>query len=193
MVEMFLQAEIGTCASWQCTQRRRSAIPEIAQPLSPRPTAFSLVSVKDSSTPTAPCSNHFFQNISIFPDQNKRPCFHSLSDMSRIFGDGFARHDTGWKPVPSHRGTYNILSTCFVTLGLCIWTMIHLNIPEYRASWRRQVWRKLGWMALGFIAPELVAFTAFQQHTAARSLTRQMRIHFPIDYKRKPVKSQGGS
>jgi len=76
--------------------------------------------------------------------------------MSVFFGDGFARGDPGWKPDPPTRGTYNILSTCLVTLGLCIWTAIHLNIPEYRASWRRQVWRKIGWMVLGFIAPELV-------------------------------------
>jgi hypothetical protein len=77
--------------------------------------------------------------------------------MDGIFGDGSANGGTtGWKADPPHRGTYSILSTCFVTLGLCIWTAIHLNVPEHGASWARQTWRKVGWMMLGFVAPELV-------------------------------------
>ncbi|KAK0647994.1 hypothetical protein B0T16DRAFT_370227, partial [Cercophora newfieldiana] len=112
--------------------------------------------------------------------------------MPGIFGDGFSAETTGWQSDPTHRGTYNILSTCFVTLGLCIWTAIHLNIPEYRGSWRRQVWRKIGWMVLGFIGPELVAFTAFQQYRAARSLNDKMRYHFPIGPNAKAAKSQRG-
>ncbi|KAK4450426.1 hypothetical protein QBC34DRAFT_437265 [Podospora aff. communis PSN243] len=113
--------------------------------------------------------------------------------MSGIFGDGFSKDTAGWKPDPSHRGTYNILSTCFVTLGLCIWTAIHLNIPEYRGSWRRQVWRKLGWMVLGFIAPELVAFTAFQQYRAAKGLTESMKFHFPVPVDRKRTRQKEGT
>ncbi|KAK1757757.1 hypothetical protein QBC47DRAFT_164925 [Echria macrotheca] len=109
--------------------------------------------------------------------------------MSGIFGGGFSAETTGWKSDPSHRGTYSILSTCFVTLGLCIWTAIHLNIPEHHASWTRQVCRKIGWMMLGFIAPELVVFTAFQQYRAARGLHDKMRYHFPVDPKERARKS----
>ena len=110
--------------------------------------------------------------------------------MPSNFGDGVSSEAAGWKPDPSHRGTYNILSTCFVTLGLCIWTAIHLNIPEYRGSWRRQVGRKIGWMTLGFIAPELVAFTAFQQYRTARSLTEKMKYHFPLGTRESPAKGE---
>lgn len=42
-------------------------------------------------------------------------------------------------------------------------------------------------------APELVAFTAFQQYRAARSLNEKMRYHFPIGAKERPGKYRRGS
>jgi hypothetical protein len=75
--------------------------------------------------------------------------------MENIFGNGSSSHTATWKPEPSQRGTYGILSTCLVTLGLCVWTAIHLNLPAHE-EWLKQKWRKVGWMILGFLAPELV-------------------------------------
>lgn len=34
-----------------------------------------------------------------------------------------------WEPNPTHRGTFGILTTCFVTLALCTWKIVHLNLP----------------------------------------------------------------
>lgn len=34
-----------------------------------------------------------------------------------------------WEPQPTRRGTFGILSTCFVTLALCTWKIVHLNLP----------------------------------------------------------------
>lgn len=61
----------------------------------------------------------------------------------------------------------SILSSCLVTLGLCIWTSVHLNIPERGEdkphSWwdprgwlRKQTWRKICWLLVGMFAPEFV-------------------------------------
>jgi hypothetical protein len=37
-------------------------------------------------------------------------------------------NDTTWHELPTERGTFTILSTCIVTLGLCLWTAVHPNL-----------------------------------------------------------------
>ena len=60
-----------------------------------------------------------------------------------------------WRPEPDGRGHYSILATCFITLSLCIWSALHLNIPEHNKS-GSQKWRKLKWLVIGLVAPEFV-------------------------------------
>ena len=43
---------------------------------------------------------------------------------------GTARNETVWQPEPGNRGTYGLLSSCVITMVLCVWTAVHLNIPE---------------------------------------------------------------
>ena len=101
--------------------------------------------------------------------------------MDTIFGNGSLVNQTSpWQPQPTFRGTFGILSTCLVTLGLCAWSAIHLNMParneapwdfiyalsvwknarEKRPwcyiSWPGQTLRKTAWALLGFFTPELV-------------------------------------
>ncbi|CAI4214332.1 unnamed protein product [Parascedosporium putredinis] len=94
--------------------------------------------------------------------------------MLNIFGNSTGI-EPRWMPEPRERGTYSILSTCLITLGLCVWTAIHLNIPAHDEKWWHQTWRKFGWMMLGFVAPEMVAFAAYQQFMTARDITREMK------------------
>jgi hypothetical protein len=94
--------------------------------------------------------------------------------MVDFYGGGNSTQIAFWDPVPTYRGTYNILSACLVTVGSCVWSALHLNIPKYgKAS--RQWWRKVKWLFVGLSAPELVAWTAFRQHLAARKLYISMR------------------
>ena len=66
-------------------------------------------------------------------------------------------HPVGrWQPEPTRRGTFNILSTCLDTLVLCVWTVVHLNIPEHRMA-KRQVLHKLKWLLMALMAPEVVS------------------------------------
>ena len=97
----------------------------------------------------------------------------------------FGNYKTGnvtasWRPEPKYRGTYSILSSCLVTMALCVWSAVHLNLPgasERSAPfWRsKQLWRKIGWVFLGLFAPEFVAWTAFEQHRHAITLTRRVK------------------
>ena len=76
-------------------------------------------------------------------------------------------------PDPPGRGTIQLLTTCLVTLLLCIWTAIHLNIlpKTKRTRWGRFK-AKLKWAALALFAPEIVVWRAYSQLKAARDLRR---------------------
>ncbi|KAJ7895370.1 hypothetical protein B0H13DRAFT_2665111 [Mycena leptocephala] len=78
-----------------------------------------------------------------------------------------------WADGPNIRGTYSLVSSCIFTLGLCVWTAIHLNIPE-KTSGARQFLRKITWPAVGLLAPEVVTFTAWSQYADAARLVREL-------------------
>ncbi|MCJ1264560.1 hypothetical protein MMC22_004433 [Lobaria immixta] len=82
-----------------------------------------------------------------------------------------------WQDGPNTRGTWDIISSCVITLCLCLWTALHLNIPEHHGT-ITQRWRKVGWLFIGLLAPEMVVFTALEQRRAALALTREMQAHF---------------
>ncbi|KAF2142451.1 uncharacterized protein K452DRAFT_270118 [Aplosporella prunicola CBS 121167] len=86
--------------------------------------------------------------------------------LETIFGSQ-ANGTTSWQPEPTTRGTFSILSTCLVTLSLCVWTAVHLNIPAY-GQVDRQKWRKLRWLTFTLFAPELVILTAYHQRKSAK-------------------------
>ena len=100
--------------------------------------------------------------------------------MFTPFGNKTGNVTASWRPEPKYRGTYSILSSCLVTMALCVWSAVHLNLPgpgERPAPfWRsKQLWRKIGWVFLGLFAPEYVAWTAFEQHGLAIILTRGVK------------------
>lgn len=75
------------------------------------------------------------------------------------FGNASVVPAANWQGEPNTRGTWSIISTCLITLALCLWTPLHLNIPEHsrRSS---QKWRKVGWLVIGLLAPEMIVYTA---------------------------------
>ncbi|KAK7728741.1 hypothetical protein SLS53_009369 [Cytospora paraplurivora] len=100
-----------------------------------------------------------------------------------------------WQAEPNYRGTFGIISTCFLTLAICTFKIVVLNIqgvcPEddlpWSAWWRKgttnsmrhrlvhilgghQITRQIGWLLIGLFAPELIAFAAFRQYWDVRSL-----------------------
>ncbi|KAL8925821.1 MAG: hypothetical protein Q9208_003318 [Pyrenodesmia sp. 3 TL-2023] len=79
-----------------------------------------------------------------------------------------------WVPEPNGRGTWSLLSTCIITTSLCVWSAVHLNVPEHGRT-HSQYWRKTKWLLLGIFAPEFVAFIAWQQRQEASKLFRTVR------------------
>jgi hypothetical protein len=93
-----------------------------------------------------------------------------------------------WYSVPNSRGTWQLLITCLITINLCVWTAIHLNIPaKVDKAWplKERIWsnyycRRVRWVLLGLLAPELVVYTAWMQWESARyfvTLIKALREH----------------
>ena len=97
----------------------------------------------------------------------------NLSTLN-LFGNSSSAQPVNWQEEPNTRGTSSIISTCLITLSLCVWTALHLNIPEHPHK-TGQIWQKIGWLILGLLAPELIVYIAFEQRRVALCLTKEMR------------------
>src|SRR3569833_865167 len=87
---------------------------------------------------------------------------------------GQAQDSPVWHPEPGSRGTYSLLSSCFFSLVFCVWFVVLLFLPEHNRS-RMFFWWLLWWLLLGLFAPELVAWTAFEQKREARALYMRVK------------------
>jgi hypothetical protein len=81
----------------------------------------------------------------------------------------------GWQSAQNERGTIDILWSCASTLFICVWVMMHLNIPSRRDRKWTIYLRKAKWLVLGVLAPELVMLFASGQWASAKRSVRDMR------------------
>lgn len=93
---------------------------------------------------------------------------------------GVASNETVWQAEPRGRGTYGLVSSCVITMVLCIWTAVHLNFPDYdepeiKYLPPRQTLRRIFWLLMGLFAPEIVPWTAFEQRKEAKDLSRHVK------------------
>ena len=92
-----------------------------------------------------------------------------------IFGNG-NNGTAHWEPDPTdRRGTWTILSTCIITLTLCVYTSLHLNVPAHKDSAASTFFMKAKYVVFGLLAPELIVFNAWRQRTVASSLVARLR------------------
>ena len=117
-------------------------------------------------------------------------CLSSLSSLNVAFlylstlesGMGFWIFGNGnngtahWEPDPTdRRGTWTLLSTCIITLTLCVYTSLHLNVPAHKDSAASTFFMKAKYVVFGLLAPELIVFNAWRQRTVASSLVARLR------------------
>lgn len=93
--------------------------------------------------------------------------------MLNIFGNVTSNETISWQPEPTTRGTFSVLSICLITISLCVWTAIHLNVPEHEKG-VKQVLKKAKWMLVGLVAPELILSIAWCQYIQARAMVKLM-------------------
>jgi hypothetical protein len=76
----------------------------------------------------------------------------------------------GYVSDPNGRGTASLVINCFVTMLLCVWSALHLNVPSRSQTTLQKFWLNVRWIATGIWAPELVVFVAWRQWASARIL-----------------------
>jgi hypothetical protein len=83
---------------------------------------------------------------------------------------GTSKQIVGYVQDPDGRGTISLLISCMLTLVLCVWSALHLNVPGPNHTWAKDVWLNTRWIIAGIYAPELVVFVAWRQWCSARLL-----------------------
>lgn len=60
-------------------------------------------------------------------------------------------------------------------MALCLYTLLHLNVPAPGETWTKITWRKVKYLVVSFVWPELPAAMAAGQWAAARRSLKMMR------------------
>lgn len=76
-----------------------------------------------------------------------------------------------WFSAPNFRGTWDLIVSCVLTLTICVWSALHLNVPTEGSTLKQRNLRRTRWILLGIFAPELVVSTAFAQFLTAKWLS----------------------
>jgi len=74
----------------------------------------------------------------------------------------------GWTSSPNGRGTIDIIQSCFLTISLCAWTMLCLNVPPLGTTRIAQFWHKAMIFCEAILGPEFIFQTALGQWASAR-------------------------
>lgn len=80
---------------------------------------------------------------------------------------GFIRGD-------NERDTISLIMSCILTLGLCVYSAIHLNVPPKEESYIEALWRQTKWCLTALLAPELVLYVAWNQRASAKKLCEDL-------------------
>ena len=81
----------------------------------------------------------------------------------------------GYVQQPDGRGTLSILFSCLATLSLCVWSALHLDLPEYDESKEHYIYKHIKWSLLGVFGPELLIWAAWRQYISAWVLTKSIK------------------
>ncbi|KAG0650328.1 hypothetical protein D0Z07_3230 [Hyphodiscus hymeniophilus] len=81
----------------------------------------------------------------------------------------------GWSSGPNGRGTIDIIYSCGITMFLCSWSVLCLNVPGSDDSQFRVFRRRIYITALAFLGPEFLFQIALGQLVSARNSVQQFR------------------
>lgn len=137
------------------------------------------MALKDSSRPEAwPGCSLYILHLVLLSAANVVALTYSTRDSLMglsIFGHG-NNGTAHWEPDPNNaRGTWSILTTCIITLTLCVYTSLHLNVPAHKTKKLAAFGIKAKYIIIGLLAPESIVFNAWRQRTVAASIVNQVR------------------
>ncbi|KAF2428641.1 hypothetical protein EJ08DRAFT_555758, partial [Tothia fuscella] len=87
----------------------------------------------------------------------------------------------GFVPQNGGRDTLSLLFSCLLTLGLCVYSAVHLNIPpKDEPGWKTHL-REFKWCMIGLFGPELVVYAAWRQWSSAWELKREINLSATLE------------
>ncbi|KAK4206521.1 hypothetical protein QBC37DRAFT_458824 [Rhypophila decipiens] len=92
----------------------------------------------------------------------------------------------GWVQEPDGRGSFSILKSCVITLVLCVYTALHLNVPPANSTKIFLIWRKTKWILIGLFAPEIVVFVAWAQKQQVKKFSKDIAVIFAEQAEKDP-------
>lgn len=81
----------------------------------------------------------------------------------------------GWVSGPSTRGTMDIIWSSLLTVFICTWTAVCLNLPSPKDGQFQILCRRAKWMFWAIVSPELVLSVAIGQYASARRSVKRFR------------------
>jgi Na+/alanine symporter len=97
-----------------------------------------------------------------------------------------SQHAYSWVEEPKQRGTFAILSLCFTTIIICVWSAVHLDIPKTRHSSTHRFLTRVVWMLIALNAPELLLLLAINQRIDAHVLNTRVTKYLQSQPMAKP-------
>ncbi|OCK96707.1 uncharacterized protein K441DRAFT_551251 [Cenococcum geophilum 1.58] len=79
-----------------------------------------------------------------------------------------------WVAGPQTRGTLELLFSCVITLVLCVWTTVHVNIEPENSNWIWERARKIWWACVTLVIPEGALVIAMNERTTADLLCKEV-------------------
>ena len=95
-----------------------------------------------------------------------------------IFGSPTAT--STWQPDPNGRGTSGLLQSCLITVGLAMYSSIHLNIPAHKSSKTSRAFSKIVWVLIALLAPEWTVYCAWTQRRDAKAIAKHFNEEFGL-------------
>ena len=81
----------------------------------------------------------------------------------------------GWMDSPNGRGTMDIVWGCVLTIFLCIWTVLTLNVPAPDTTFRAFTLTKTKWAIIALFGPEWLSGMTGAQWSIARRAKKQFQ------------------
>lgn len=97
---------------------------------------------------------------------------NSISSLSPSSTPSSGNITQGWTSSPNGRGTVDILWTCLITMFLCSWSVLCLQIPGEKDTRFDIFWRRCWLTALCALGPEFTLQLSLGQWSAARQSVR---------------------
>lgn len=87
-----------------------------------------------------------------------------------------ASYQVGWRSVSSDsRGTLSLLYSCILTLWICSWSAVHLNLPADSDGELKILARKFLWMGATILAPDFVTTNSWHDWKEARYWLKKLK------------------